>query len=94
FLFYSFEVRVSTFIILHQTKLSDLAKHLDIDPNELETIYNDDGEDFSNFPFFMYTDEQNEIISQLRLTPEQKEFMMLIRIYNSDNWSRSSNKSL
>lgn len=67
-----------------KSKLSDLANHLGIDADELETVFNDDGEDFSNFPFFMYTDEQNEIISQLRLTPEQKEFMMLIRIYNTE----------
>ena len=67
-----------------KNKLSDLSKHLDIDANELEAVYNDDGEDFSNFPSFMYTDEQNEIISTLRLTPEQKEFMMLIRIYNTE----------
>ena len=77
-----------------KSKLSDLANHLGIDFVELETAFNDDGEDFSNFPFFMYTDEQNEIISQLRLTPEQKEFMMLIRIYNSNNWDRLRNKSL
>ncbi|MBR3417104.1 MAG: helix-turn-helix transcriptional regulator [Oscillospiraceae bacterium] len=73
-------------------RLADLAKHLDVDANELESAYYDDGEDFSNFPSFMYTDEQNKIISTLRLTPEQKEFMMLIRIYNSDNWDRVKNK--
>lgn len=67
-----------------KTRLVDLAKHLGVDVEELESAYNDDGEDFSNFPSFMYTDEQNDIISKLRLTPEQKEFMMLIRIYNTE----------
>lgn len=79
---------------IKKSRLTELAGVLNIDPVELENAFNDDGEDFSNFPFFMYTDEQNEIISQLRLTPEQKEFMMLIRIYNSDNWDRTSNKPL
>lgn len=79
---------------IKKSRLTELAGVLNIDPVELENAFNDDGEDFSNFPFFMYTDEQNEIISQLRLTPEQKEFMMLIRIYNSNNWDRLRNKSL
>lgn len=75
-------------------RLADLAKYLGVDANELESAYYDDGEDFSNFPSFMYTDEQNKIISTLRLTPEQKEFMMLIRIYNSDNRDRVHNKPI
>lgn len=75
-------------------RLADLAKHLGVDANELESAYYDDGEDFSNFPSFLYTDEQKKIISTLRLTPEQKEFMMLIRIYNSDNWDRVRNKPI
>lgn len=79
---------------IKKSRLSDLAKALKTDIVELEAVYNDDGEDYSNFPFFMYTDEQNSIISTLRLTPEQKEFMMMIKIYNSNNWDRSRNKSL
>lgn len=67
-----------------KTRLADLAKHLGVEVDELESAYNDDGEDFSNFPSFMYTDEQNEIISTLRLTPEHKELVMLLKIYNSD----------
>ncbi|MCR5540981.1 MAG: helix-turn-helix transcriptional regulator [Ruminococcus sp.] len=72
-----------------KTKLYDLANHLGVDADELETVFNDDGEDFSNFPFFMYTDEQISIINTLRLTPEQKEFMMLIRIYNTERPDKS-----
>ena len=72
--------------------LSDLAKHLGIETVELEAALNDDGEDFSNFPFFMYTDEQNSIINTLRLTPEQKEFMMLIRIYHTRRRNETNGK--
>ena len=72
-----------------KTKLYDLANYLGVDADELETVFNDDGEDFSNFPFFMYTDEQISIINTLRLTPEQKEFMMLIRIYNTERPDKS-----
>ncbi|WP_303836683.1 helix-turn-helix domain-containing protein [Ruminococcus flavefaciens] len=79
---------------IKKTRLYDLAKALKTDTVELEAVYNDDGEDFSNFPSFMYTDEQNSIISTLRLTPEQKEFMMMIKIYNSNNWDRVRNKPL
>ena len=67
-----------------KSKLSDLANHLGVEVDELESAYNDDGEDFSDFPSFMYTDEQNEIIRTLRLTPEHKELVMLLKIYNSD----------
>jgi transcriptional regulator with XRE-family HTH domain len=67
-----------------KARLADLAKHLGVDANELESVYNDDGEDFSNFPSFLYTDNQNEIIKTLRLTPEHKELVMLLKIYNSD----------
>ena len=65
-------------------KFKKLAEVLKVSLTELEAVYNDEGEDFSNFPFFMYTEEQNKIINTLRLTPEQKEFMMLIRIYNTE----------
>ena len=57
---------------------------ISVEVDELESAYNDDGEDFSGFPSFMYTDEQNEIIRTLRLTPEHKELVMLLKIYNSD----------
>ena len=67
-----------------KARLADLAKHLGVDADELESVYNDDGEDFSNFPSFLYTDNQNEIIKTLRLTPEHKELVMLLKIYNSD----------
>lgn len=70
--------------------LSDLAKHFGIETVELEAALNDDGEDFSNFPFFMFTDEQISIINTLRLTPEQKEFMMLIRIYYTERLNRKN----
>ena len=73
-----------------KARLSVLAEYLGIELAELEAAFNDDGEDFSNFPFFMYTDEQNSIINTLRLTPEQKEFMMLIRIYNTERLNRKS----
>lgn len=75
-----------------KTKLSDLAKHLRIETVELEAAFNDDGEDFPNFPFFMFTDEQISIINTLRLTPEQKEFMMLIRIYNTERLNKKNGK--
>ena len=40
----------------------------------------------------MYTDEQNSIINTLRLTPEQKEFMMLIRIYHTRRRNETNGK--
>lgn len=75
-------------------RLAKLAEVLSVDYSELEAAFKDDGEDYPNFPFFMFSDKQIEIINTLRLTPEQKEFIMLLRIYNADNWDRTRQKRL
>ena len=77
-----------------KNRLSKLAECLKIELSKLEAAYNDDGEDYPDFPSFMFSDEQNEIISSLHLTPEHKELIMLIRIYNADNWDRIRQKPL
>ena len=79
---------------IKKERLSKLAEVLKVEYSELEAVFNDDGEDYPNFPFFMFSDKQIEIINTLRLTPEQKEFIMLLRIYNADNWDRARQKRL
>ncbi|MCR5731004.1 MAG: helix-turn-helix domain-containing protein [Ruminococcus sp.] len=75
-----------------KNRLTKLAECLKIEFDKLEAAYNDDGEDYPDFPSFMFSDEQNETISSLHLTPEHKELIMLLKIYNAENWDRRSNK--
>jgi len=79
---------------VNKSRLPKLAEALKIDLSELEAAFYDDAEDYPNWPEFMFSEEQNNIISSLRLTPEHKEFIMLLRIYNSDNWDRGRSKPL
>ena len=73
---------------IKKERLSKLAEVLKVEYIELEAVFNDDGEDYPN------SDKQIEIINTLRLTPEQKEFIMLLRIYNADNWDRTRQQRL
>ena len=79
---------------VNKSRLPKLAEALKIDLSELEAAFYDDAEDYPNWPEFMFSEEQNNIISSLRLTPDHKEFIMLLRIYNADNWDRGRNKPL
>ena len=79
---------------IKKERLSKLAEVLKVEYSELEAVFNDDGEDYPNFPFFMFSDKQIEIINTLRLKKKKKEFIMLLRIYNADNWDRARQKRL
>ena len=79
---------------IKKERLSKLADVLKVEYSELEAVFNDDGEDYPNFPFFMFNEEQVNIINTLRLTPELKEFIMLLKIYNADNWNRAYQKRM
>ncbi|WP_026053008.1 helix-turn-helix domain-containing protein [Ruminococcus flavefaciens] len=79
---------------VNSTRLPKLSEVFQMDLSELQAALNDDGEDYPNWPEFMFSEEQNMIISSLRLTSEHKELIMLLRIYNSDNWDRSRSKPL
>lgn len=75
-------------------RIDKLAEALNADKEELLAKLNDADEDFSNWPAFLFTDEQNEIISKLKLTPEHKKLVMLLRIYNADNWDNLRRREL
>lgn len=79
---------------IKEDRIAKLAEALRADEKELLDKLNDADEDFSNWPAFLFTDEQNEIISSIRLTPEHKKLLMLIRIYNADNFNRISQREL
>lgn len=79
---------------IKEDRLSRLAEVLHVDESELLNRLKDTDEDFSNWPAFLFTEEQNEIISSIRLSPEHKRLLMLLRIYNADNWDRKRNEAL